>query len=193
MISNSFKVLLIVLMSSALLVTLDAGGKDCTTELPVPQNTNYEAIIGQKLWIECPVVFCSNTPPTVYWYKIEEKHVRLAANNRSHIKIGWEQKKPLEGVLYLFFEKILRSHSGGYRCRSGSSLSHLIKITVIECGDEPQDVVWLYMYRVFGFGGVFITVISICVVSKTMLKGRCRKTADPIPQPSDEVTEDNLL
>ncbi|MEQ2283428.1 hypothetical protein AMECASPLE_011096 [Ameca splendens] len=205
MISYSSKVLLYALISAVLFLPLDADYQDCTTELLVRRNTIYEVFPGQPLRIDCRVVFCNFPPLPVSWYKIEEKLVRLHVNNNSRIKIGWKMSNPLEGTSYLLFQNIVKSDSGIYQCETGGNVGHNINIIVNGNTETTttasfqlwtsstsevavaQDIFWPCMYRVFGIGAFFIAVITICVISHTALKGRCRKTADP--QSSDQIYE----
>ncbi|XP_038130414.1 B- and T-lymphocyte attenuator-like [Cyprinodon tularosa] len=194
MISNSSKVLLIVLISSVLLVTLDADNEDCTTELLVRRNTNHEVVSGQKFRIDCPVLFCNNPPPRVTWYKIEGERDRLIINSNNRIRIGWEEIKPLEGVSFLIFQKILKIDTGRYGCKSEGSLSHVIHITVIEEMEattkthitittetnehpktEPNSIFWMYVCSAAGIGSFLIIVIIISVIWMQGCKGKSRK------------------
>ncbi|MEQ2202874.1 hypothetical protein XENOCAPTIV_018768 [Xenoophorus captivus] len=183
MISYSSKVLLYALISAVLFLPLDADYEDCTTELQVRRHTIYEASLGQQLRIDCPVAFCNNSPPPVSWYKIEEKLVRLHVSNNNHITVGWEIWSSSRGISYLLFKNVVKSDSGIYQCESGGNVvGHTINIKVngnTETTTTASFQLWTSSTHVFGIGAIFIAVITICVISHTALKGRCRKTADP--------------
>ncbi|TDG96279.1 hypothetical protein EPR50_G00238460 [Perca flavescens] len=118
---------------AGLLLTLNADNNDstCDIEIRVRRGTVHEALLGEDLRINCPVAFCNNSPLTVSWYKYEtSKPVPVDVSSSSHIKTEWTRPKPLEGISYLIFQKILRNDSGQYQCTTGGSMSHSINISV---------------------------------------------------------------
>ncbi|XP_031148039.2 B- and T-lymphocyte attenuator-like [Sander lucioperca] len=118
---------------AALFLTLDADSQNstCDIEIRVRRSTVYEAVPGKDLQINCPVAFCNNSPPRISWYKYETTTpVPVDVSSSSHIKTRWTPLKPLEGISYLIFQKILRNDSGEYRCQTGDSVSHKIYVSV---------------------------------------------------------------
>uniref|UniRef100_A0A3B4ET85 Ig-like domain-containing protein n=1 Tax=Pundamilia nyererei TaxID=303518 RepID=A0A3B4ET85_9CICH len=108
---------------------------DCSTEIRVRRNTVYNASAGQQLWINCPVFFCNDSPPTVTWYKVEEANVPINVSGDSHIKTEWKPLNKSAGIFYLMFQNILRHDSGQYQCQSGGNMGHAITVNVYgECG-----------------------------------------------------------
>ncbi|XP_028428018.1 B- and T-lymphocyte attenuator [Perca flavescens] len=179
---------------AGLLLTLNADNNDstCDIEIRVRRGTVHEALLGEDLRINCPVAFCNNSPLTVSWYKYEtSKPVPVDVSSSSHIKTEWTRPKPLEGISYLIFQKILRNDSGQYQCTTGGSMSHSINISVYGDGErnvtrnvtteemivepEPRDDLWIYMYFAAGIVPFVIIVIILSVVSMRGCKGRPKK------------------
>ncbi|XP_017164446.1 B- and T-lymphocyte attenuator-like [Poecilia reticulata] len=192
MMSYSCKVLFYVLISARLMVPLDADDDECTTDLKVRRNTIYKVNLGEQLRIECPVKFCNNLPPTICWTKVKEELICLNDNNTNHIKTEWKISYPSEGIFYLVFQSIIMSDSGGYYCKGGGSVSHIIYINVDDMGTkdtrkpiindtndqsetEPADRFLLYMYSAAGIGSFVIIVIIISVIFMRGCKGKSRK------------------
>ncbi|XP_054915020.1 B- and T-lymphocyte attenuator-like [Poeciliopsis prolifica] len=170
----------------------EAEDDDCTLELRVRRNTIYNTSLGQELRVECPVVFCNNSPPTICWSKVEEDHICLNENNNNHIKTEWKVLNPPEGTSYLIFQSIISSDSGGYQCKGGGSMSHLININVYDMAvndthkpttndtddqsnTEPADRFLMYIYSAAGIGSFVFIVIIISVICMRGCKGKSRK------------------
>ncbi|XP_034720982.1 B- and T-lymphocyte attenuator-like isoform X1 [Etheostoma cragini] len=199
-----YPTILHVSVLAALLLTLDADSKDytCELEIRVHHGTVYEAVPGEDFRIGCPVTFCDNSPPTVSWYKYEttkQFFVPVDVSNSSHIKTEWTLSKPLEGILYLIFQKILRIDSGEYHCRAGGSLSHNINISVygevplttVTCTtlepESTEETSWPSVYCVVGIMGFVVIVLTAWVASKCVCKGESRDTPDLSRQPSHDA------
>ncbi|XP_034720981.1 B- and T-lymphocyte attenuator-like [Etheostoma cragini] len=177
---------------AGLLLTLNADSKDsaCELEIRVHHGKVYEAVPGEDFRIHCPVTFCNSSPPTVSWYKYEttkQFFVPVDVSNSSHIKKEWTLSKPLEGISYLIFQKILRNDLGEYQCRAGGSMSHNINISVHGDGESngtrngtdtmhsyPENL-WMYMYFAAGIVPFVIIVIILSVVSMRGCKGKPKK------------------
>ncbi|XP_050922011.1 uncharacterized protein LOC108892858 isoform X2 [Lates calcarifer] len=155
---------------------------ECETSIKVRRNTVYKTFVGQDLRINCTVSFCNNIQP-VSWFKLENGTDSVSVNKNSHIKTEWKPSDHLEGTSYLIFQKILSNDSGVYRCRSGGSESHSIKVLVY-----AQDTFWSFVYRVVGIMVFVIIVIAIYVTPKRGSKGVCcvggSKTPPDPPEPS---------
>ncbi|KAM4711416.1 B- and T-lymphocyte attenuator [Anableps anableps] len=162
---------------TVLFLTSKADNNNCSTDLKVRRNTVHKAILGQQLRIECPAVFCNNLPPTICWYKMEEEEVCLNDSNTNHIKTGWEARSQSTGTSYLFFQSLVSSDLGEYRCRSGGSVSHTINITVSDNQSKTEltDKFLMYMYSAAGIGSFVIIVIIISVICIRGCKGKSRK------------------
>ncbi|XP_078787332.1 uncharacterized protein btla [Oryzias latipes] len=120
-----------LLVSAALLLSLNADSEDgCSDEVRVPRNTKYEVFQGEELRIGCPVVFCSQTPPTVFWYKVEEAQIQINPSSSRGIKIVWVPTNESVGTSFLVFEKIHRNNSGLYRCGMKGTVGHSIRVQV---------------------------------------------------------------
>ncbi|XP_044043048.1 leucine-rich repeats and immunoglobulin-like domains protein 1 isoform X2 [Siniperca chuatsi] len=191
-------------VSHSINVSVDGEDSKCEVEIRVRRNTVYEAFLGDDLRINCTVLFCNNSPPTISWYKLEKTNVNVNVSGSSHIKTEWKTLNHVEGISYLIFQNILTSDSGVYYCQSGHSVGHSINVsvdgdfeltTVTWTTSEPesstiQHTVWLY--RVVGIMVFVIIVIIICVASKSGCKGVCcagesRNTPDPSCQPSHDA------
>ncbi|XP_054915024.1 B- and T-lymphocyte attenuator-like [Poeciliopsis prolifica] len=188
--SNSFRVFFFVLFSIILIVPLDADDDECTTELRVRRNTIYEASLGQELRIECPLVFCDNLLPTICWSKVEEDHICLNKNNNNHIKTEWKISNPPKGIFYLIFQSIISSDSGGYQCKGGGSLSHIIYINIHGTNEDtttekattnvtndqsetgPADRFLMFSYSTAGIGSFVIVVFIISIICMRGSKGK---------------------
>uniref|UniRef100_A0A3B3HY82 Ig-like domain-containing protein n=1 Tax=Oryzias latipes TaxID=8090 RepID=A0A3B3HY82_ORYLA len=94
----------------------------------VQRNTKHDVVQGEELRIRCPVVFCSQTPPTVVWYKVDEPQIQINTSSSRGMKIVWEQTKKLEGTSFLVFERIHRNNSGLYRCALKGTIGHSITV-----------------------------------------------------------------
>uniref|UniRef100_A0A3B3WUX6 Ig-like domain-containing protein n=1 Tax=Poecilia mexicana TaxID=48701 RepID=A0A3B3WUX6_9TELE len=173
-------------------LTTEADDDECTPELQVRRNTTYKANLGEKLRIQCPVKLCNNSPPTICWSKVEEKNICLNDNNTNHIKTEWKRSNLSTGIFYLLFQNIVSSDSGGYQCKGGGSISHVIYVNVYDMGTndthkpvtndtndqsetEPADRFLLYMYSAAGIGSFVIIVIIISVICMQGCKGKSRK------------------
>ncbi|XP_024865231.1 B- and T-lymphocyte attenuator isoform X2 [Kryptolebias marmoratus] len=175
---------------AALFLTLKADSEDCTPGMMVRRNTDYKALPGEELRVECPVEFCSSSPPSVSWVKLEGTLVWVNISSNNRIKIEWKTVKQQGGVSYLIFQNINRSDSGSYRCESEGSLSHIIFITV---GDqvkntndtskettnapsseksELEEQIMMYVYCAAGTGAFIIIVIIVTMIA---MKGCKRK------------------
>ena len=108
----------------------DFAGEDCEFEIRVRRNTVYETSIGEELRINCTVIFCNNSPPTVSWFKLGQSVVPVNVSSNSHIKIEWKKIDDSRGISFLVFKKILMSDSGEYQCQGGGSLGHNINVSV---------------------------------------------------------------
>ncbi|XP_078099641.1 uncharacterized protein LOC144512673 isoform X2 [Sander vitreus] len=185
---------------AALFLTLDADSNDstCDIEIRVHRGMVHEALPGEDLRINCPVAFCNNSPPTVSWYKYETAiaSVPVDVSSSSHIKIEWTLVKPLEGISYLIFQKILRNDAGEYRCQTGDSVSHSINVSVDGYGERnvtrndtksTEEIFWPYVYRVVGIMAFVIIVLTVWVASRCGCKGESRDTPDLSSQPSHDA------
>ncbi|XP_047431999.1 B- and T-lymphocyte attenuator-like [Mugil cephalus] len=115
-----------------LAINADSEESKCDAGIRVRRNTVYNATVGENFKINCPVVFCNNSPPTVSWYKQGE--TKLPVNVSSHIKTEWEMINDSEGTSILIFRNILMNDSGPYQCRSEGDVSHTINVSVYgEC------------------------------------------------------------
>ncbi|XP_039858387.1 B- and T-lymphocyte attenuator-like isoform X3 [Simochromis diagramma] len=189
------RTILYLLIFPVLIITPDAQSddSDCSIEIRVRRNTVHNASLGHQLWINCTVIFCSDSPPTVTWYKLEKTDVPVNVSSDSHIKTEWKPLNKSAGIFYLIFQNILRSDSGQYQCHGGGSMSHAITVnvhdnvklttaswtTLAPVNTTSADTFWPVIYRVVG-SVVFVTVvILICVTSKQGCKGKPRKTTKP--------------
>ncbi|XP_019116065.1 B- and T-lymphocyte attenuator [Larimichthys crocea] len=192
-----------ILMMLLLILEADGEDTDCEVEFRVRRNTVYETSLGEQLRINCTVIFCNNSPPTVSWYKLEKTGFPVDVSSDSHIKTEWKTLKAGEGISYLIFQNVLKSDSGVYLCHAGDSVSHCINVSVHEVSmfelttattSEPQSPTMqnnlsAYLpqcvpYHAAGVGVFILIVIIICVTSKRGCKGRSRDTPDPNPEPS---------
>ncbi|XP_070787062.1 B- and T-lymphocyte attenuator-like [Enoplosus armatus] len=187
---------------AALLLTLNADREDsdCEVEIRVWRNTLYEAFLGDDLRMNCTVVFCNNSPPTVSWYKLEKQFVPVSRS--SHIKTEWKRLNHSQGISYLVFQNILTSDSGVYQCGGGGSVSHNINVSVNALYDEHVNVsqkndtnidtfildklplfltdgtaenLWMYGYTAAGIVAFVILVIIISVALMQGCKGKSKK------------------
>ncbi|XP_039648665.1 leucine-rich repeats and immunoglobulin-like domains protein 1 isoform X2 [Perca fluviatilis] len=187
-------------MSHSINVSVYGTDSTCDIEIRVRRGTVYKALLGEDLRINCPVAFCNNSPLTVSWYKFETtKPVPVDVSSSSHIKTEWTHLKPLEGISYLIFQKILRNDSGQYQCHTGGSMSHSINVsvygevkltTVTWTTLEPEsteETFWPNVYRVVGIMAFVITVLTVWVASSCGCKGESRDTPDLSCQPSHDA------
>ncbi|XP_078099639.1 B- and T-lymphocyte attenuator-like [Sander vitreus] len=181
-----------ILAGLLLILNADSNDSTCDIEIRVHRGMVHEALPGEDLRINCPVAFCNNSPPTVSWYKYETAiaSVPVDVSSSSHIKTEWTLLKPLEGISYLIFQKILRNDSGEYRCRTGGGVSHSINVSVDGYGErnvtrndtkgsfldpEPREDLWMYMYFAAGIVSFVIIVIILSVVSMRGCTGKPKK------------------
>ncbi|KAL7370070.1 hypothetical protein ABVT39_018208 [Epinephelus coioides] len=109
--------------------TLEPGeDSGCEVDLKVARDTVYETVTGEDLRINCIVAFCNDSPPTITWYKREKTDIPVDVS--SHIKTEWKRVNHSEGISFLIFQKIFRSDSGVYQCRSGDIVSHNVNVSV---------------------------------------------------------------
>ena len=106
------------------------AGEDCEFEIRVRRNTVYETSIGEELRINCTVIFCNNSPPTVSWFKLGESVVPVNVSSSNHIKTEWKKIDDSQGISFLVFKKIRMSDSGEYQCQGGGSMGHNINVSV---------------------------------------------------------------
>ncbi|XP_029379518.1 B- and T-lymphocyte attenuator isoform X1 [Echeneis naucrates] len=180
---------------TALVLTSNADNQDseCETVIQVRRNTVYQPSRGQKLIIKCPVFYC-NKSPTISWSKLENitHPVPVPVSGSSHITAEWEQINSTAGILKLIFNKILRSDSGLYCCRSEGSQSHIVNVTVKGDG-EFTTVKWqndtsttslppilsegimMYVYAAAGIVSFVFIVIVISVLSMRGCQGKSKK------------------
>ncbi|CAI5638270.1 B- and T-lymphocyte attenuator isoform X2 [Oreochromis niloticus] len=168
------------------------GDSDCSTEIKVRRNTVYNASAGQQLWINCPVFFCNDSPPTVSWYKVEETGVPVNVSGDSHIKTEWKHLDKPVGIFYLIFRNILKTDSGQYQCRGGGSVSYAITVNVYDHSEiitvtqnnvrvsttsapDNTENLLLYVYSAAGVTSFVIIVIIISVISMRGCKGKPKK------------------
>ncbi|KAM6892790.1 B- and T-lymphocyte attenuator isoform 2-T2 [Lycodopsis pacificus] len=186
---NHRRAVLRVFFLAGMLLTLkaDSESSDCEVEVKVDRNTVYEAFLGEDLRINCTVGFCSDSPPTVSWYKRETTDVPVNVSSSSHIKTEWKLLKRLEGTSFLIFQKVRRNDSGVYQCQVEGSVSHNINVSVHGDGtnvtkntnrgtsdQKPSEDPWLYMYFAAGIVAFVIIVIIISVVSMRGCKGKSK-------------------
>ncbi|KAM4538330.1 B- and T-lymphocyte attenuator isoform 1-T1 [Fundulus diaphanus] len=179
---------------AVLFFTSKANDEECTTELQVRRNTVYETLPGKELRIDCPVVFCNNSPPTINWHKIEDKRVHLNDDN-NHIITGWETSGLSRGIFYLIFKNIVSNDSGIYRCEGGGSVSHNINIAVNgatearnnthttitnDITEDPHEsqttnTFLMYVYCAAGIGSFVIIVVILSVICMQGCKRKSKK------------------
>ncbi|XP_042070513.1 B- and T-lymphocyte attenuator-like isoform X2 [Haplochromis burtoni] len=200
------RTILYLLIFTVLILTPDAqSDSDCSTEIRVRRNTVYNASAGQQLWINCTVIFCNDSPPTVTWYKVEEAIVPVNVRGESHIITAWKHFKDSAGIFYLIFQNILRSDSGQYQCQGGGSMGHAITVNVYDHGEitvtqnnvrdhgeittvtqnnltvsttsapENTETLLPYVYSAAGIATFVIIVIIISVISMRGCKGKPKK------------------
>ncbi|XP_036947355.1 uncharacterized protein LOC119015469 isoform X2 [Acanthopagrus latus] len=155
---------------AALLVHLEADSEDCEFEIRVRRNTVYKTSIGEELRINCTVIFCNNSPPTVSWFKLGQSVVPVNVSSNSHIKIEWKKIDDSRGISFLVFKKILMSDSGEYQCQGGGSLGHNINVSV--SGPAFYPAFPHYAFRVVGIVALIIVVMIIYVASRSGCKVR---------------------
>nr|XP_046238091.1 B- and T-lymphocyte attenuator-like [Scatophagus argus] len=174
------------------LLTLNAGGEDsgCEIEIMVRRRTVYKVFAGEHFSINCTVVFCNNSPPTVFWHKREDSDPVNVSSG--HITTKWTKSSSSEGIFYLFFQGVLESDSGEYQCQGGGSISHSINVTVYDkwehtsstpktvtnvtsVPDNPPKNLWLYVYTAAGIVTFVVLVIVISVASMLGCKGKSKK------------------
>ncbi|CAM4421562.1 unnamed protein product [Caretta caretta] len=115
---------------------------NCTVEVQVPRNYQYQGKPGDSLSIECPVKYCTEKP-AIKWCLIQEMKCLLLKDGPTRRSV-WREGN----VAVLNFMSIQQSNSGLYRCRavvgSLSHESHAIRVIVRETTDfipmtrEPQ-------------------------------------------------------
>ncbi|XP_060888870.1 uncharacterized protein LOC132959706 isoform X1 [Labrus mixtus] len=193
---------------AATLLTLEVSCIDeCHVQIKVRRYTEYKALLGEELKIDCPVTFCDDTPPEIYWDKLQQTYVPVNISRGSRFKSEWKTIKPLEGVSVLIIQNFVRNDSGVYWCGSSSSLGHKIKVSVN--GDvelityqsttseprrpETEDAFWPFVSRVVGLVVFVVIVIAMFLTSHSLSKGvRCGRgskdtPADPNNQPSHQA------
>ncbi|XP_026157351.1 B- and T-lymphocyte attenuator-like [Mastacembelus armatus] len=183
-----------VSMLMGLILTLNSEGEEsnCEVEIRVHRHTVYNVFHGQDLTVTCPVAFCNSSPPTVSWYKMEKTDILVSLNSSSHIKVEWEDLGHLGGQSLLIFQKIHRSDSGVYQCRTERQVSHNINVSVNAIGDpdnttmkneisttsftpKPSENLWLYVYSGAGIVVFVIIVIVISIITMRGCKGKSKK------------------
>ncbi|XP_047432061.1 B- and T-lymphocyte attenuator-like [Mugil cephalus] len=181
-----------IVMVAVLVLVVDADSEEskCNIEIRVLRNTVYNATVGEDLRINCPVVFCNNSPPTVSWYKVAENNLLLNNSSKSHIKTEWEMIKELEGISFLVFTNILMNDSGQYQCHSGGSIGHAVKVSVYGASqsttvayttlesEQPRgaNIIWSYMYRFIALKVFVIILLAIYFTTKRGCKGKSSDT-----------------
>ncbi|XP_043394342.1 cell surface glycoprotein CD200 receptor 1-A-like [Chelonia mydas] len=115
---------------------------NCTVEVQVPRNCQYQSKPGDSLSIECPVKYCTEKP-AIKWCLIQGMRCLLLKDGPTRCSV-WREGN----VAVLNFMSIHQSNSGLYRCRavvgSLSHESHAIRVIVRETTDfipmsrEPQ-------------------------------------------------------
>ncbi|XP_039858385.1 B- and T-lymphocyte attenuator-like isoform X1 [Simochromis diagramma] len=188
------RTILYLLIFPVLIITPDAQSddSDCSIEIRVRRNTVHNASLGHQLWINCTVIFCSDSPPTVTWYKLEKTDVPVNVSSDSHIKTEWKPLNKSAGIFYLIFQNILRSDSGQYQCHGGGSMSHAITVNVHDHGEittvtqnnvrvrttsvpDNTETLLLYVYSAAGIATFVIIVIILSVISMRGCKGKPKK------------------
>ncbi|XP_060888871.1 B- and T-lymphocyte attenuator-like isoform X2 [Labrus mixtus] len=125
---------------AATLLTLEVSCIDeCHVQIKVRRYTEYKALLGEELKIDCPVTFCDDTPPEIYWDKLQQTYVPVNISRGSRFKSEWKTIKPLEGVSVLIIQNFVRNDSGVYWCGSSSSLGHKIKVSVNVLNSSPTN------------------------------------------------------
>nr|XP_048691567.1 uncharacterized protein LOC125630109 [Caretta caretta] len=115
---------------------------NCTVEVQVPRNYQYQGKPGDSLSIECPVKYCTEKP-AIKWCLMQGMKCLLLKDGPTRRSV-WREGN----VAVLNFMSIQQSNSGLYRCRavvgSLSHESHAIRVIVRETTDfipmtrEPQ-------------------------------------------------------
>ncbi|XP_030265279.1 obscurin-like [Sparus aurata] len=149
-------------------INVSVSGEVCEDEIRVRRNTVYKASVGEELRINCTVVFCNNSPPTVSWFKRGETDVPVNVSSGSLIETEWKKLNDSQGISYLVFKKILKSDSGEYQCRGGGSASHNINVFV----SDPGPAFPHYALRIVGIVVLVIVVMIIYVASRAGCKVR---------------------
>ncbi|XP_071400234.1 B- and T-lymphocyte attenuator-like isoform X1 [Centroberyx affinis] len=124
-----------------LLVDKQAQGQglDCIPDLTVRRGTELKASRGEQLKINCPVIFCSNPPPTVTWYKIKPDYpYPYPVERTDRIQTWWRDLTENSGIAVLLFTNVSEADAGLYQCRGNfisvpdvdTVVSHRISVTV---------------------------------------------------------------
>uniref|UniRef100_A0A668A4P1 Ig-like domain-containing protein n=1 Tax=Myripristis murdjan TaxID=586833 RepID=A0A668A4P1_9TELE len=86
---------------------------NCYTEVRVRRGTTYLASPGEQLHVNCPVMFCSDSPPTVTWRKVYEGHQELVSPT-DQIQTWWRSLTENSGIAVLWFTDISADDAGVY-------------------------------------------------------------------------------
>ncbi|KAG9335021.1 hypothetical protein JZ751_006162 [Albula glossodonta] len=106
-------------------------GTECSVDIRVRRNTNFEQVATKSLKITCPVQNCGQTID-VTWCKVQGNNCN-PLNITNGITVGWEKLEQEMPEWFLAFASIKVEDSGKYRCRlSGDKMAvgHNIGITV---------------------------------------------------------------
>ncbi|XP_013883160.1 B- and T-lymphocyte attenuator [Austrofundulus limnaeus] len=198
---NSCWTLLDFCVLARLFLSLKADSKECTPGVMVRRQTVYTVHPGEELRVECPVEFCSSSPPAVYWVKNKENLDWFNITFNSHIKTEWKTLKQNYGVSYLIFQNFLKSDSGRYQCKSEGSISHTIFINTTDHytnnetskektndstdTEQPADSIIIYVYCAAGTASFIIIVIVVSVVS---MRG-CKRKPNPETKADNQYME----
>ncbi|XP_078021939.1 uncharacterized protein LOC144461908 [Epinephelus lanceolatus] len=194
-----------ILAALFLRLEADSENPDCEVDVKVRRHTVYESLPGEDLRINCTVMFCKNSPPTVTWYKREIIDVPVNFSRSSHMTTEWELLNHSEGISFLIFHKSLVHDTGVYQCQSGGGVGHNIKVfvrdvklitgtwTTLELeSPAAQDTFWPYVYRVVGIMAFVIIVVAIYVGSRCGCKGKSRDTREPNHQPPRDAATTHI-
>ncbi|XP_016006200.2 B- and T-lymphocyte attenuator isoform X2 [Rousettus aegyptiacus] len=158
------------------------GEKSCDAQLYVKRHSvNISA--GTSYQLECPVEYCTSRP-NVTWCKLRGNScLDLEYSHRKHIR--WESRKNMS-VLILYFDQVLASDNGSYRCSaivpSGLIESHSITIYVTEhtrndskhllknttgaleppSKEQTEDRRWI-LYSLLPLGGLPLLITCFCL------------------------------
>uniref|UniRef100_A0A667YHQ8 Ig-like domain-containing protein n=1 Tax=Myripristis murdjan TaxID=586833 RepID=A0A667YHQ8_9TELE len=114
---------------------VSAGQKlKCCPAVTVRPGTNLTASPGEQLHVNCPVTFCSDSPPTVTWLKTYE-NIQERVSRTDQIQTSWRSLTENSGIAVLQFTNISADDAGVYQCyfsdyQGTTRISHYISVTV---------------------------------------------------------------
>ncbi|KAJ3582597.1 hypothetical protein NHX12_000451, partial [Muraenolepis orangiensis] len=119
-----------------LLLSLTTGGvcsAICSPQINVRRNQGFLVRPGHSLEVPCPVSFCPNEKPAVFWNKTTTRQSEGQGDRTTTaFQTRWDNLTEASGVFYLVFTRLLNNDSGEYRCETMFTKGHFINITVTE-------------------------------------------------------------